>query len=198
PKPLVGPERRIEIDERLNARGEVIVEMDDGKLDRMIEAVKALDVDSVAVSLLHAYVNPEHEKRIEARLKEALPDLSVSLSSDLAREIKEFERTSTVAANAYVKPIVASYLKELGARIADIRPGIPLRVMVSSGGFSSAEAGAESPILLLESGPAAGVLSALNTARQNDVDQVLAFDMGGTTAKACVAVGGEAPIAHSF
>ncbi|HEY6630356.1 MAG TPA: hydantoinase/oxoprolinase family protein [Rhizobiaceae bacterium] len=198
PKPLVEPGRRIEIDERLNARGEVIVEMDEAKLEAMIEAIKGLDVDSVAVSLLHSYVNPAHEKRIEARIKEALPDVAVSLSSDLAREIKEFERTSTVAANAYVKPIVASYLHELGARIADIRPGIPLRVMISSGGFSSAEAGAESPILLLESGPAAGVLSALNTARQNDVHQVLAFDMGGTTAKACVAVGGEAPIAHSF
>ena len=198
PKPLIAPRDRVEVNERLDARGEVLAPLDEDELDRMIEALRALDVESAAVSLLHSYVNTDHEKKIEARLKAALPELSVSLSSDLAREIKEFERTSTVAANAYVKPLVATYLQELGARIAAIRPGIPLRVMVSSGGFSSAESGAESPILLLESGPAAGVMSALNTARQNGVDQVLAFDMGGTTAKACVAVGGEAPIAHSF
>ena len=198
PKPLIAADCRVEVDERLDARGSVLTPLDDAELDRMVEAVKALEVDSVAVSLLHSYVNPVHERQIEARLKQALPDVAVSLSSDLAREIKEFERTSTVAANAYVKPVVAAYLQELGSRIDRVRVGIPLRVMVSSGGFSSAEAGAESPILLLESGPAAGVLSALNTARQHDVGQVLAFDMGGTTAKACVAVDGDAPIAHSF
>jgi N-methylhydantoinase A len=198
PKPLVDLDCRVEVDERLDARGQVLTALDDGKLDRMVEAVRALNVESVAVSLLHSYVNPAHEKAIEARLKKALPNVAVSASSDLAREIKEYERTSTVAANAYVKPIVAAYLKELRSRIEKIRSGIPLRVMVSSGGFGSAESGAESPILLLESGPAAGVLSALNTARQNGVDQVLAFDMGGTTAKACVAVDGDPPIAHSF
>ncbi|MCS0505071.1 hydantoinase/oxoprolinase family protein [Ancylobacter mangrovi] len=198
PKPLIEARDRIEVAERLDSRGEVLDPLDDDKLARMVEALRGLEVESVAVSLLHSYVNTEHEKAIEARLKAALPELSVSLSSDLAREIKEFERTSTVAANAYVKPLVATYLQELDARIAAIRPGIPLRVMVSSGGFSSAESGAQSPILLLESGPAAGVMSALNTARQSGIDNVLAFDMGGTTAKACVAVGGDAPIAHSF
>jgi N-methylhydantoinase A len=198
PKPLIEAEHRVEVGERLDARGEVLTPLTEADLDRMVEELAKLDVESVAVSLLHSYINTDHEKQIEARLKAALPGLSVSLSSDLAREIKEFERTSTVAANAYVKPLVATYLKELGSRIEAIRPSIPLRVMVSSGGFSSAESGAESPILLLESGPAAGVMSALNTAQQNGVDQVLAFDMGGTTAKACVAVGGEAPIAHSF
>lgn len=198
PKPLIEPQNRIEVAERLGAAGDVLEALSEEELDRVVEQLRSLDVESAAVSLLHSYVNTEHEKRIEARLKAALPHLAISLSADLAREIKEFERTSTVAANAYVKPLVATYLQELGARIAAIRPGIPLRVMVSSGGFSSAQSGAESPILLLESGPAAGVMSALNTARQNGVDQVLAFDMGGTTAKACVAVGGEAPIAHSF
>lgn len=198
PKPLVDGDRRVEVDERQNARGEIVTALDDAKLEAMVKAVSELDVSSVAVSLLHSYINTDHEKRIEARLKAALPGLAVSLSSDLVREINEFERTSTVAANAYVKPVVTRYLKELGQRIARIRPQTPLRVMVSSGGFCSAESGAESPILLLESGPAAGVLSALNTARQHGVGQVLAFDMGGTTAKACVAVGGEPPVAHSF
>ncbi|MDB5581146.1 MAG: hypothetical protein JWR80_6322 [Bradyrhizobium sp.] len=198
PKPLVTPECRIEIEERLNARGEVLTPIDEDDLERMVRELRAMGVESVAVSLLHSYLNEAHEKRVEQKLKAALPGLSVSVSSDLAREIKEFERTSTTVANAYVKPLVGEYLHELESRIEAIQPGIPLRVMVSSGGFTSARAGAESPILLLESGPAAGVLSALNTARQNNVQQVLAFDMGGTTAKACVAVGGEPPVAHSF
>jgi N-methylhydantoinase A len=198
PQPLVATDCRVEVAERLNARGEVMTAPGDAELDRMVEALARLGVDSVAVSLLHSYVNDTHERQIEARLKSAMPQLAVSVSADLAREIKEFERTSTTVANAYVKPLVAEYLHELEARIDAIQSDIPLRVMVSSGGFTSAKAGAESPILLLESGPAAGVLSALNTARQNGVHQVLAFDMGGTTAKACVAVGGEPPIAHSF
>jgi N-methylhydantoinase A len=198
PQQLIAAGDRVELDERLDATGAVVVPLSDDEMVRMAATLMSLDVESVAVSLLHSYVNTDHEKKVAERLQAALPGVAVSLSSDLAREIKEFERTSTVAANAYVKPLVATYLRELGSRIAKIRSGIPLRVMVSSGGFTSAEAGAESPILLLESGPAAGVISALNTARQNDVDQVLAFDMGGTTAKACVAVGGEPPIAHSF
>lgn len=198
PQPLVAPDCRVEIDERLNARGEVITPLEAPELERMTQAIAALKVGSVAVSLLHSYVNDAHEKQIRDTLKAAMPDLAVSISSELAREIKEFERTSTTAANAYVKPLAGQYLEELESRIEAIQSGIALRVMVSSGGFTSARSGAESPILLLESGPAAGVLSALNTARQNDEHHVLAFDMGGTTAKACVAVGGEAPVAHSF
>jgi N-methylhydantoinase A len=198
PQQLIAVGDRVELDERLDATGAVVVPLGDDEIDRMAATLKALDVDSVAVSLLHSYINTAHEKKVAERLQAALPGIAISLSSDLAREIKEFERTSTVAANAYVKPLVATYLRELGSRIARVRSGIPLRVMVSSGGFTSAESGAESPILLLESGPAAGVISALNTARQNEVNHVLAFDMGGTTAKACAAVGGEPPIAHSF
>jgi N-methylhydantoinase A len=198
PEQLIAADDRIELDERLDATGAVLVPLSDAEIERMAAALASLGVESVAVSLLHSYVNTSHEQMVAKRLQAALPGVAVSLSSDLAREIKEYERTSTVAANAYVKPLVATYLRELGSRIARVRDGIPLRVMVSSGGFTSAESGAESPILLLESGPAAGVISALNTARQNDVDHVLAFDMGGTTAKACVAVGGEPPIAHSF
>jgi N-methylhydantoinase A len=198
PQPLVSYDRRVEIDERVGAGGEVVAPLEPAELDRMVRALSELEVESVAVSLLHSYINDEHERKVAEQLEKAMPGVSVSVSSDLAREIKEFERTSTVAASAYVKPLVAEYLKELEGRIDQIQSDIPLRVMVSSGGFTSAEAGAVSPILLLESGPAAGVLSALNTARINGVEEVLAFDMGGTTAKACVAVEGEPPIAHSF
>ncbi|WP_411032827.1 hydantoinase/oxoprolinase family protein [Shinella sp. BYT-45] len=198
PKPLIEDERRVEVDARMDARGEELDALEDGDLDALVRELSRIDTDSIAVSLLHSYINTDHEKRIGEKLRAALPGKSISLSSDLAREIKEFERTSTVAANAYVKPIVEDYLEELDSRIARVKPGTPLRVMVSSGGFCSAKTGADSPILLLESGPAAGVLSALNTAQQVGVDKVLAFDMGGTTAKACVAVDGQAPVTHSF
>src|SRR5690606_20858731 len=122
----------------------------DEALDGVVRELSAIDADSIAVSLLHSYNNTEHERRIAEKLQAAMPDKAVSLSSDLAREIKEFERTSTVAANAYVKPIVARYLHELDGRIGSVKEGTPLRVMVSSGGFCSAKTGAESPILLLE------------------------------------------------
>jgi N-methylhydantoinase A len=198
PTPLVAPEDRAELPERMDPRGKSAQAPSDADLARVAEALQAMGVESVAVSLLHAYVNDAHEKRVREELQRRLPGLPVSLSSELAREINEFERTSTTTANAYVKPIVAAYLQELENRIERIEPDVPLRVMVSSGGFTSAKSAAQAPILLLESGPAAGVLSALNTARQNDVRNVLAFDMGGTTAKACVAVDGEAPVAHFF
>jgi N-methylhydantoinase A len=148
--------------------------------------------------LLHAYVNDEHERKIAAALRERLPDVAVSLSSGIAREIREYERMSTTVGNAYVQPLVAQYLRRLDDRVNALADGAPLRIMVSSGGFTSGEAAAETPILLLESGPAGGVLSALNTARANGIDQILSFDLGGTTDKACVAVGGEPLIAHSF
>ena len=198
PRPLIDPEDRVEVSERLDARGGVLQALSSPEITRVTEELKQLKVDSVAVSLVHAYLNDTHERAIRDHLREALPGVAISLSSETAREIKEFERTSTTAANAYVKPIVGAYLQELENRIASVKKDVPLRIMVSSGGFTSGKAAAHTPILLLESGPAAGVLSALNTAHQNGVDRVLAFDMGGTTAKACVAVGGEPPVAHAF
>ncbi len=198
PQPLVDSGCRVEVCERLDARGNILEPLMTDEMERVAVELKKLQIDSVAVSLLHSYINDVHEKQLRDKLQMALPGVAISISSELASEIKEFERTSTVVASAYVKPIVAAYLHELEGRINQIEPDVPLRVMVSSGGFTSAKSAAQAPILLLESGPAAGVLSALNTARQNHIHQVLAFDMGGTTAKACVAVSGEAPVAHSF
>jgi N-methylhydantoinase A len=198
PPPLVALGDRIEVTERLSARGEVLEALSGKETLRAIEELRSLGVRSVAVSLLHSYVNDVHERALRDRLADALPGVAVSISSEIAREIKEFERTSTTVANAYVKPIVGAYLRELEARIAKMKAGVPLRIMVSSGGFTSARSAAHAPILLLESGPAAGVLSGINTGQQNGVREVLAFDMGGTTAKACVAVGGEPPVAHAF
>jgi N-methylhydantoinase A len=198
PTPLVAEDKRIEADERLDVYGDIVKPLDEAALERVLDDLAKLDIEAVAVCLLHAYVNDAHETKIADAIRARFPKLAVSISSNIAREIREFERMSTVAANAYVQPLMARYLARLDTRVHDLAPKAPLRIMVSSGGFTSGRAAAETPILLLESGPAGGVLSALNTARNAGIARILAFDMGGTTAKACVAVGGEPLISHSF
>ncbi len=198
PQPLVAEGKRLEAAERMDVEGHVVQPLAQAEVDRLMDALAGLEVEAVGVCFLHAYVNEAHEKQIEAAIHRRFPQLAVSISSNIAREIREYERMSTVAANAYVQPLMAEYLNRLDTRVHELAPQAPLRIMVSSGGFTSGKAAAESPILLLESGPAGGVLSALNTARNAGIDQILAFDMGGTTAKACVAVGGEPLVSHSF
>ncbi|MBN9885870.1 hydantoinase/oxoprolinase family protein [Salipiger abyssi] len=198
PEPLVPDENRFELTERLDAKGTPLTPIDEAELAALAEELKAHGVEAVAVCLLHGHVNGAHEERVRDALAEALPDMSVSISSGVARELREYERMSTTAANAYVQPLVERYMGMLSQRMADAGISGSLRIMLSSGGFTSAEAAAETPILLLESGPAAGVLSAVNAGLLSEQDYVLAFDMGGTTAKACVAVNGAPDIAHSF
>ena len=198
PQPLVPEAMRIEADERLDVGGAVVKPLTAAELARIPDELAALDVEAVAVCLLHAYVNDAHEKQIAAAVKKRLPKLAISISSGIAREIREYERMSTTVANAYVQPLMTEYLNRVDQRVHEFAPGAPLKIMVSSGGFTFGKAAADTPILLLESGPAGGVLSALNTARNNGIGEILAFDMGDTTAKACVAVGGEPLIAHSF
>jgi N-methylhydantoinase A len=198
PKPLAPEELRVEVNERLDVEGQVVAPLTEAELARLTDEIGKLGIEAVAVCLLHAYVNDAHEKRIAAAISRRFPKLAVSISSGIAREIREYERMSTTVANAYVQPRMAEYLDRLDGRVHALAPGTSLRIMVSSGGFTSGKAAAETPILLLESGPAGGVLSALNTARNAGIDAILAFDMGGTTAKACVAVGGEPLVAHSF
>ena len=198
PKPLVSSRMRVEVEERLDAAGTVVTPLDETELERAASQLAEQRAESVAVCLLHAYTNPVHERRIARILAERLPGATISVSSEVACEIREFERMSTTVANAYVRPLMARYLGRLEQRMRRAKIAAPLRIMVSSGGFTSSKAAARLPILLLESGPAGGVLSAVNTARQAGVGDLLALDMGGTTAKACVALGGEADIAHHF
>ncbi len=198
PQPLTAHKDRFEIDERLDVRGAVVRPVTDKLLDDLCDRLAGVDVDAVAVCFLHAYANDVHERKVRAALKRRFPKLAVSISAGIAREIREFERMSTTVASAYVQPLMDIYLTRLDQRMASVGVKGPLRIMVSSGGFTSAKAAAEVPILLLESGPAGGVLSAVNTALQSGVKDLLAFDMGGTTAKACVVVDGEPLIAHSF
>jgi N-methylhydantoinase A len=198
PAPLVPRERRFELAERIAADGSVLLAPLPADIDAVIQQLRQTGASAVAVSFLNAYVNPGNEIRVGEALARALPDVSVSLSSRVAREIREYERTTTATANAFVQPIVAKYLNELSTRLRATGIDAPLRVMVSSGGSTSAVNAAHVPIATLESGPAGGVLSAANAGRAAGFDDVLAFDMGGTTAKICIVTGGAPAVVHMF
>ncbi|MFY0611346.1 MAG: hydantoinase/oxoprolinase family protein [Hyphomicrobiaceae bacterium] len=198
PDPLVDEGHILELDARITVDGQEIRPASADVLEAMTNKLDRLAVDAVAVCLLHSYVDDTQEQAVAAMLAERFPQSRVSLSSEIAREIREYERTSTTVANAYVQPLTSTYLANLQGRLSEIGITAPLQIMVSSGGFTSADIAARTPVRLLESGPAAGVLSAINTANCVDVHRVLAFDIGGTTAKLCVAIDGQPEITSQF
>ena len=198
PAPLAPRHLRREVRERVLADGTVHAALDQGSARAAIEALLADGVEAVAICLLHAYRNPTHERALAALLAEIAPALPVSVSSEVVPEIREYERTSTTIANVYVMPLMARYLADLEARIHAL--GIPggLYIMLSSGGIAIPETAVRVPIRLVESGPAAGALAAARMARDVGQDRLLSFDMGGTTAKACVIDRGEPLVAREF
>jgi N-methylhydantoinase A len=183
PAPLVGRQHRYEVEERIFADGTVDIELTREAAERLAEQVRADGLESLAVSLLHAYRFPDHERLIRDVLREKLADLPVSLSSDVAPELGEYERASTVAANAYVQPLVDSYLGTLEGRLKEVGVHGSVYIMLSTGGLATVSTARQSPVLLCESGPAAGVLAAGYWGAKSGETNVLAFDMGGTTAK---------------
>lgn len=198
PEPLVEENRRFEIDERVTAEGEILRPVDEAALARLSTEIDASGARSVAVCFLHSYLNDTNERVVGEFFARERPDLMISLSGLVAREMREYERLSTVCANAYVKPLVSTYLRQLERRLRDLGISAPLRIMLSSGGFTSSDAAAETPITLLESGPAGGVIGAVNTGLSAGFDNILAFDMGGTTAKASVVLRGKPSTARIF
>jgi len=198
PQPLVERECIFEVNGRLNARGEEIEAITLDSLAQALAVMSKQGIESIGICLLHSYLNPVHEEAVASHLRIVAPKVSVSLSCRVANEMREYERMSTVAANAYVQPTTAAYLRKLRQSLEDVGAAGPLRIMVSSGGFTSDQSAADTPIVLLESGPAGGVLSALNTAALAGISDVLTFDMGGTTAKACVATQGVPSITYLF
>lgn len=198
PAPLVPRELRFEIGERVAADGSVVARPAAEEVAELVSKIRAAGVTSVAVSLLHSCVNAEHEIEIGQAIREALPDVSVSLSSRVACEIREYERTTTTTANAFVQPLVKAYLEELESRLKRAGIDATLRIMLSSGGTTTALVAADIPIAAVESGPAGGVLSAANAGRASGFPDVLAFDMGGTTAKVCTVTDGEPSVVHMF
>jgi N-methylhydantoinase A len=198
PPPLIPRHRRREVPERLLPDGAILRALDEDAARRVIAGLVADGVEAVAICLLHAYVNPVHERRLAALLAELAPALVVSCSSDVVPEIREYERTSTTAANVYVAPLMARYLEDLERRLGGL--GVPgqLYVMQSSGGIALPPLARRLPIRLVESGPAAGALAAAQAARERGEARLLSFDMGGTTAKACVIDGGVPLVAREF
>ena len=190
PATLIPRRRRFEITERIGADGKVVTPLAESEIDGLIAQLKAARVRAVAVSLLFSFLNPEHERRLGQRLRAALPDVPIYLSSEVLPEIKEFERTSTTAVCAYVGPILATYLERL--EDATRSKKLPsLYVMASNGGILEAAEAIAMPAMAVESGPAAGVVAAALVARQTNRLNLLSFDMGGTTAKASLIRNGE-------
>ncbi|HZV08572.1 MAG TPA: hydantoinase/oxoprolinase family protein, partial [Novosphingobium sp.] len=182
PPALVPRPRRFEAAERITRDGEVIAPLDEGEIDRLVAQVRAAEVDAVAVCLLFAFVNDGHERRLGAALRKALPGVHVSLSSEVQSEFREYERLSTSVLNAYLQPVMARYLTDLEAGLAERAPECRLGVNQSSGGLISVERARQFPIRTALSGPAAGISGALDIARRAGVPDVITLDMGGTSA----------------
>ncbi len=185
PAPLVPRELRFPIPERMTAKGEIRTPLDEDFLAQTAKKIKTSGVESIAIGFLHSYANDVHEKRAGALLAEALPGVSVTLSSAVCPEIREYERFSTACANAYVQPLMASYLERLAGELKRRGFACPLYLMTSGGGLTTLETARRFPVRLVESGPAGGAILSAGLARENGLAEVLSFDMGGTTAKIC-------------
>jgi N-methylhydantoinase A len=198
PKPLVERRHIAEVVERVAPDGSVVTSLDAKSLDRAIDAMIESGREAVAVSLLHAYANPEHEKRIRERFAQRAPHIPVSLSSEISPKFREYERTSTTATNAYVKPVVERYLGNLEQALRQRGFRNELFVMQSSGGLISPDLARDFPVRIIESGPAAGILMCAIVGKTEGREHVITFDMGGTTAKLGAIDGGKPAIMPTF
>lgn len=198
PEPLVPRHLRFPVPERLDARGEVLLPLDEQAVEALIPDLQRKELESLAIGLLHSFVNPRHERRIRDLLHDHLPDLRVSLSSEVSPEMREYERFSTTAANAYIQPLMASYLQRLEQRLQSSGITCPLLMMLSGGGLATLDTAMRFPIRLVESGPAGGAIFAADLARRCGLDRVVSFDMGGTTAKLCLIDDGQPQSGRHF
>jgi N-methylhydantoinase A len=194
PVPFVPRHLRFEVTERMTHLGTVVQPVCDADVAAVTEQIAACDVKAVAICLLHAWANPEHEQHLAAGLRDQLPGISVVASHEVSGQWREYERTSTAVLSAYVQPVVAGYLDSLEAALQGQGVTTPMRAMRSNGGVSSFARAAQSPIALLESGPVAGVMAAAELGRRLGNSNVLTLDIGGTTAKTSAVRNGEVRI----
>ncbi len=198
PKPLISRELTFEVTERVNAKGEVLVRLAEDEVTALAERLRALKIEAVAVCLLHAYANPAHERRVGELLRAADPAWFVTLSHEIVREYREYERTSTTAINAFVGPRVQGYLRRLdGFLRAEKFPG-KINIMRSNGGVMSIALAQEQPVSMMESGPVAGMIGAGRLAAMLGISRAIGFDMGGTTAKASLITDGAPAIEEGY
>jgi N-methylhydantoinase A len=198
PRPLVPRELRFTVRERMDARGCVYLPLAEPEVTELAADLQRLKVESVAIAFLHSYLNPAHEKRAAEILGNALPGVTITTSSAVCPEVREYERTSTAVANAYVQPIMAGYLRRMSEALGARGFKGTLYIVTSGGGLTSLETAISYPVRLVESGPAGGAIFASLVANQAHEQKVLSFDMGGTTAKICLIENGEPTTSRSF
>ncbi len=186
PPPLVPRRRRFPVRERIDAQGRVLVPLDEAGVTALAGRLAEDGVEAVAIGFLHSFTNPAHERRAGDILARLLPDMAITLSSDVSPEMREYERFSTACANAYVQPLIGRYLGNLETLLRREGFACPLFLMLSGGGLTAVETAIRFPVRLVESGPAGGAIFAAEIARQCGLDKVLSYDMGGTTAKICL------------
>ena len=186
PEPLLPRNRRYVVEERIGARGDVLIDLNIGELEALATDLADAGYESIAIGLLHSYANDAHERKVAEVIAAKLPDAMISLSSEVSPQMREYERFNTTIANAYIKPLMKSYLGRLKDRLAAEGADCPVFLMHSGGGIMSLESAAEFPVRLVESGPAGGAIFAADIAAKHGLDKVLSFDMGGTTAKICL------------
>jgi len=196
PRPLVARDLRLEVSERMDATGTILKPLDASELIANAQRLVAHGATSIAVVFLHSYANPQHEREAAALLAQALPELTVTTSHEVVSEIREFERASTAVANAFIKPLAQRYLDQMVAQLSAIGLKAPLLLMLSNGGMTHLSEAKRTPVQLLESGPAAGALAAAHFG--GDYRNLLAFDMGGTTAKLSLIDDGKPLVAYGF
>ena len=198
PVPITPRHLRFDVPERTAAGGEVLQEVDEEFVEALAAELDERGIEAVAISFLHSFANPDNEKAARRAVGRAAPGMRVSISSEVAPEIREYERSSTTIANVYVQPLAERYLSGLEGRLADLGFGGSFFVMLSSGGIATVDTATRYPIRLLESGPAAGALAAATLGADAGVDDLLSFDMGGTTAKLCVIADRRPAVTYDF
>ncbi|MCY3767818.1 MAG: hydantoinase/oxoprolinase family protein [Gammaproteobacteria bacterium] len=186
PPPLIERYHRYTVNERISATGKTLVSLKEKDIDQLIGRLGAQSYESIAIGLMHAYANSSHEQTLRNRIQTAFPGISISISSEVSPWMREYERFNTVCANAYVKPMIKSYLDRLAAELRDLGASCPIYLMHSGGGLISLSDATRFPVRLIESGPAGGVIFATDIARSHGITKALSFDMGGTTAKICL------------
>lgn len=185
-RPLTPRSLRFTVSQRHSARGDELVPLDEASVRKLVPQLRAAGVNSVAICYFHSYANPVHERRTRELLLEAMPDVSITLSSEVCPEIREYERSTTAICNAYVQPLMASYLGRLETQLSRNGFSCPTLLMTSGGGLTDLHTAAAYPIRLVESGPAGGAVLASVVAQSSGIGSAVSFDMGGTTAKICL------------
>ncbi|MFT6023804.1 MAG: N-methylhydantoinase A [Ascidiaceihabitans sp.] len=186
PEPLLPRQSRFTVTERMDASGAILIPLQRAEVETLVDQIAAAGYQSIAVGLIHSYLNPAHEQMVRDVIEAKIPTAMVSLSCEVSPQMREYERFNTVVANAYIKPLMKSYLGRLKGRLEDEGAACPVFLMHSGGGIISIESAADFPVRLVESGPAGGAVFAANIAARYGLDKVLSFDMGGTTAKICL------------